>query len=559
MSTSMDPEDMMGSNGRPDDPRSSVHSRQNNPRSSGSLLHLNEDRGLTCACTEEVRSLVLDIMDPRTSCSPADPQTHPETEGPTSPSRTDDPMWMRIGDGGTDVDGVIGTDSDRVVGTDVDGLGTRHADDTRVSDDEDTLDEVQHTKKAKKKAKVKVRPIPPGSSLSDEKSLQRLWRKCGISEEIVECGVDISTDHLSCLTDFRVRGRSEELKHTVTNASGMALIARFPIKDDHFEDRFFFVVISEKTVEAYCIDLVKTRWERRVKPSFPKDSKEFVTAMHDELSSGNNNWRKSFSRKWIERALSTAIIPGKILGRGRARVSSREQAALETTAKAKGSSGELTEFRRLSAERAHISSCKGKGVDREIPSKRQRVDTCPAAVAGRESSTSHVVVPFVGGLLCDEAYSAVMSKASEHSLFFDCLVGDDDEGVRSKDSELRATKEANVVLQSRLDEFAERNKVIERDALSVQKIKKDCDDKLTKLKSRCTKAEGEVVQQRGELSSASDLQRIRIREAVAEARDEIACGFAGRTNEVAGLLAEIGRKVQNDVLNLAKIDANLEF
>ncbi|KFK32068.1 hypothetical protein AALP_AA6G195400 [Arabis alpina] len=64
------------------------------------------------------------------------------------------------------------------------------------------------------------------------------------------------------------------------------------------------------------------------------------------------------------------------------------------------------------------------------------------------------------------------------------------------------------------------------------KIKKDCDDKLTKLKSRCTKAEGEIVQLRGELSSASDLPRTRI---------------------------EIGGKVQNDMLNLAEIDANLEF
>ncbi|KFK45132.1 hypothetical protein AALP_AA1G347900 [Arabis alpina] len=54
------------------------------------------------------------------------------------------------------------------------------------SDDEDTLDEVQQMKKAmkaKKKTKLKVCPNPPGSSLSDTKSLQRLWRKCGISEE----------------------------------------------------------------------------------------------------------------------------------------------------------------------------------------------------------------------------------------------------------------------------------------------------------------------------------------------------------------------------------------
>ncbi|KFK29503.1 hypothetical protein AALP_AA7G142900 [Arabis alpina] len=312
-----------------------------------------------------------------------------------------------------------------------------------------------------------------------------------------ECGVDISTDHLSYLMDSRVRGRSEKLKHTVTTASGMALIVGFPSKDDHFEDRFFFVEISEKTVEADCIDLVKTRWERRVKPSLPEVSKEFVTAMHDELSSTNGNWRKSFSRKWIERALSTEIVPGEILGRGRARVSSREQAALEAATKAKGwsgtntpsvrvrfsrplalknpttstvlpppSSGDLAEFCRLSGERARISSGKVKGVDRETPLKRQRVDTYPAAVVGRETSASHVVAPFVGGLIRDEAYSAVKSKASE-----------------------------------------------------------------------CT----------------------RIGEAVTEATDEIDHGFGRRTSEVVGLLAEIGGKFQNDMLDLAEIDANLEF
>ncbi|KFK24568.1 hypothetical protein AALP_AAs61185U000200 [Arabis alpina] len=343
-----------------------------------------------------------------------------------------------------------------------------------------------------------------------------------------ECGVVINTEHLSYLTDFRVRGRSEELKHTVTNSLGMALIAGFPSKDDHFEDRFLFVEISERTVEADCIDLVKTRWERRVKPSLPEVSEEFVIAMHTDLSSGKGNRRKSFSRRRIERALSAEVFPGKILGRGLARMSFREQAALEVAAKTRRSSGssasrvvapmtssstalsvrarpsrpsasktllpppssgEVAEFRRLSAERARISSGKGNGVDRETPLKRQRVDTFPAAVVGRETSASRD-----GGLLRDEAYSVVMSKASELSLFFDRLVSDYDEDVRSRDNELGAAKEANAVLQSRLNETVERNEALEHDALALQKVKKDYDDKLAKLKLRCTKAEGEAVQ-----------------------------------------------------------------
>ncbi|KFK24193.1 hypothetical protein AALP_AAs53620U000200 [Arabis alpina] len=408
-----------------------------------------------------------------------------------------------------------------------------------------------------------------------------------------ECGVDISIENLSYLTDFRTRGLREELKYSVANSLGMALIAGFPSKDDHFEYRFFFAEISERTVEADCIDLVKTRWERRVKPTMPKVSKEFLAIMHKELSSGNGNWRRSFSRKRIESALSADILLRKVLGRGQARLSLREQIALEAVAKARGSSGtgapmvatpttstppapstrartsrpsapkttlpppssgDVAEFRRLSAERARISSGKGKGIDRMTPSKRQRADAFPAAVVGGEASPSGG-----DGLLRAEAYAVVKSSYSELSLLFDRLVGDYDEDVRSRGSELSAAKEANAALQSRLNETVERNDALERDVLALQRIKKDYEDKLSKLKSRCAKAEGESVRLRGELSSASDLQRTRIDAAVAETRDEMTRSFVVRTSEVAGLLAEIGGKAQNDMLNLTEIDANLEF
>ncbi|KFK22568.1 hypothetical protein AALP_AAs55885U000100 [Arabis alpina] len=54
--------------------------------------------------------------------------------------------------------------------------------------DDDVLVQVKQTKKAKKakkKAKVKVRPNPPGFTLSNDKFLQRLRKKCGFSEEIM--------------------------------------------------------------------------------------------------------------------------------------------------------------------------------------------------------------------------------------------------------------------------------------------------------------------------------------------------------------------------------------
>ncbi|KFK23470.1 hypothetical protein AALP_AAs68695U000300 [Arabis alpina] len=181
------------------------------------------------------------------------------------------------------------------------------------------------------------------------------------------------------------------------------------------------------------------------------------------------------------------------------------------------SSDDVVEFRRLSTERARISSGKGKGVDRVTPSKRQKVDAfLVAAVSGEASANDG------DGLLRDEAYSVVKNRFSELSLLFDRLVEDYDEDVRPRGSELSVGNETNAALQWRLDETVERNEALERDALALHK-------------------------------------RSRIDDAVAEVRDEMTCNFTERTSEAARLLAEIGGKFQNDMLNLTEIDMNLEL
>ncbi|KFK41252.1 hypothetical protein AALP_AA2G105100 [Arabis alpina] len=294
------------------------------------------------------------------------------------------------------------------------------------SDDEVAVDEVEETKKAAPTQRVKVRPDPPGSTLSKKDSLQRLREKCrilmpplvsllgflmrflathgtclaqsnprgiGIYMLSRECGIDMNTDHLSYLTDFRVRGRRDELKHIVTNASGMALIAGFPSKDDHFEDRFFFVEISEKTVEADCIDLVKTRWERRGRKVIGYRHAEGGDADDLDPTAASAGMRSSRPLAPKTPATSTLRPPPSL------------------------SSDELAEFRMMSAERVRISSGKGKGIDREPPLKKRMVVTTLAAVVDREASTSGVVLPLVSGLLRDEAYAATKSKASEVRIF----------------------------------------------------------------------------------------------------------------------------------------------
>ncbi|KFK40844.1 hypothetical protein AALP_AA2G048900 [Arabis alpina] len=144
----------------------------------------------------------------------------------------------------------------------------------------------------------------------------------------------------------------------------------------------------------------------------------------------------------------------------------------------------------------------------------------------QEVSASRVAAPPASGLLRDEAYVETKSKASERSLLFDQLVSDYDEDVHLKDNELCAAKEANGVQQSRLDELTDQNLVLECDAFSVQKIKKDYDTKLAKLQSRCTKGDEEIASLKTQLSFAGDVQSVRISKAVTEARDEMTGGFS---------------------------------
>ncbi|KFK29716.1 hypothetical protein AALP_AA7G169700 [Arabis alpina] len=426
----MNPEDPTRLVDHPDDSRSSVYTKLDDLRSSGSFPFPDKVHGPPRGYTEEPRSSVLDDVDSRTSPSP-DPKTQPETEASMPSSYVDDPTWMRVGDIG--VEWVVGVGIGGVIGIDADGLGVQHADATETAGG----------------------TIP----FNDEDPNLPL-------------------------------GRGE--------ASSSSSSSDSEASSDESDDEDTFIEL-------------------------PGVSEEFLAAMHKKLSSGNGNWRKSFSRKRIERALSAEILPRKILGRGQARVSFREQVALEAAAKAKGPSGTSTS--RVATPTTSTPPAPS-GVDRVTPSKRQKVDAFPAAAVGGEASASRV-----GGLLRDEAYSVVKSRYSELSLLFDRLVGDYDEDVRSRGSELSAAKESNVALQSRLDETVERNEALERDALALQKVKKDYDDKLVELKLRCTKAEGEAVQLRGELSSVSDLQRSRIDDAVAEARDEMTRSFAERTSE----------------------------
>ncbi|KFK25809.1 hypothetical protein AALP_AA8G163800 [Arabis alpina] len=119
-----------------------------------------------------------------------------------------------------------------------------------------------------------------------------------------------------------------------------------------------------------------------------------------------------------------------------------------------------------SHRRALMSSGKGKGIVCGTLLKRQRVNTSPAAIVERSASASR-------GAATSVLLSSKPLDLAALFLYLDRLIGYYDEDVRSRDCELCEAREVNAALQFRLDVLVERNGVLESDALSVKRSKKD--------------------------------------------------------------------------------------
>ncbi|KFK45064.1 hypothetical protein AALP_AA1G338900 [Arabis alpina] len=117
---------------------------------------------------EDPVSLTQRVEDPRFSPEPTDDPDDPGAEG----SHLDDSLF-------------VDDESPNLPPGDAFASSSSCSSDSKASSDEDVSLEVGRTRKVKLKTKAKVCPDPPGSSLSDPKSLRRLRRHCGISEEIV--------------------------------------------------------------------------------------------------------------------------------------------------------------------------------------------------------------------------------------------------------------------------------------------------------------------------------------------------------------------------------------
>ncbi|KFK32266.1 hypothetical protein AALP_AA6G220000 [Arabis alpina] len=74
-----------------------------------------------------------------------------------------------------------------------------------------------------------------------------------------ELGVDVTTELLDSLLEFRSRGPKKDFRYTVSNPAKRKIIDGFPSNDEHFEYCFFFAQTLEKSIDAECIDLDETR------------------------------------------------------------------------------------------------------------------------------------------------------------------------------------------------------------------------------------------------------------------------------------------------------------
>ncbi|KFK32076.1 hypothetical protein AALP_AA6G196400 [Arabis alpina] len=279
-----------------------------------------------------------------------------------------------------------------------------------------------------------------------------------------ELGVDVTTELLDCLVKFRTRGPRENLRYTVSNPASRRIIGGFLTIDDHFEDHFLFVRISEKTVDAGCIDFAETRSGRR-----EVDGVVAVTPRTRALAAV------------APRTLAASLLhPLSVF-----------------------TPEEIVKRNKMSRKRALYSGGKGKGLANESHTKKHRGDASSSAVVeevaprrnSAESSAIYfsklsavgIVFPSIGGLRHREAYATTTDKASEFFVHLNQLVADYDDDLCKKVVELRESQGTNASLEEMTRDFEE------------------------------------------------------------------------RLSRVAVLLAQLGGKAKEDMMDLAEVDANLEF
>ncbi|KFK35624.1 hypothetical protein AALP_AA4G015400 [Arabis alpina] len=193
---------------------------------------------------------------------------------------------------------------------------------------------------------------------------------------------------------------------------------------------------------------------------------------------------------------------------------------------------ELAKQSELSRKRAFYSSRKGKGHTDESHAKEHRVDVSSSSAA------EEIVLRCSGA----SAYATYFPRLSASGTGFP-----PSGGLRHGGAYATTTNKAF----ERLYELVERNKVLEEEV----KNKKDLDAKVERLELDHAKDKEMIAKLKRRLASADT----RAVEAVDTVREEVTRGFGGRVSRDAMLLLRLGGNAKEDMLDLAEVDANLEF
>ncbi|XP_024013091.1 uncharacterized protein At3g60930, chloroplastic-like [Eutrema salsugineum] len=205
--------------------------------------------------------------------------------------------------------------------------------------------------------KKKLRPDPPGSSLSSVESLEALRNRFGISKEVefvvprptdrahlppadhftvyegffdlcflwfpipeikprglrymigilvrsYESRIDIKLDYL--LNSLEICKAPGGKNFDISSKARRKIISGFPSKDSFWDDCFFFVRVNRASIGDNFIRKTKTDWGPLVRDFLPPCHDDLFVVW-DTLAAGRTNWKCHFSLERVKRARSILV------------------------------------------------------------------------------------------------------------------------------------------------------------------------------------------------------------------------------------------------------------
>ncbi|XP_024013388.1 uncharacterized protein At3g60930, chloroplastic-like [Eutrema salsugineum] len=293
--------------------------------------------------------------------------------------------------------------------------------------------------RGKPKRVKRQKPDPPGSTLSSPDSLEALrcrfeiskafpipgvileylWKHgisigqimprglrhmIGILVRSFECGLDIELNHLLNLLEIRKAPKGD--RFYISNKSNRRIIGGFPIKDQFWTERFFFVLVNEASVGEDYVQKTKTAWGplvRNILPLIPDD----LFVVRDSLVARRVNWRKHFTFERVERARTILAGVPVSSSSSNSSLDTREKMVIITLRDKKRREEEEAVRRAVEAAQTETEA-----VPQDDPPSREGEGMVQAAEANIAEMTEKEAVPEVepGSFEVIEAPTSVLQK-----------------------------------------------------------------------------------------------------------------------------------------------------